>query len=522
MSGVPRDAKLCGADEAVALIGDGTTVAVAGFGGAVAPEALEAALGRRYRTTGRPRGLTILHAAGQGDREGRGLDHLAQEGLARRWIGGHFAWLPGVCRLIVDNLVEAYNLPQGVLSQIFRDIAAGRPGLITHIGLGTFVDPAHGGGKANARTIEDIVERVELGGRTWLWYKAMPVDVAVLRATAADPWGNLVMDEEMMIGEALPIATAAHNSGGIVLAQVLRLLDEPVPPQRVVVPGVLVDRIALAEPAEHQQTWLSPYDPRYTEPSHPTRPLASLFEPLPLDERRIIAARAIDELSSGVIANLGIGVPEGIAQIAAERGMLTSFTLTVESGAIGGAPESGKGFGASRFPQAIIDQPSQFDLYDGGGLDFAALGLAQVDACGDVNVSRFGPKLAGIGGFANITQTAKRLVFCGTFTAGGLQVAVEDGRLRIVQEGRITKFVDQVEQISFSAEHSRERAQVVLYVTERAVFRLTDSGLELIEVAPGMDLERDVLAKMAFRPRIGALREMPASAFEAPAGGRDG
>lgn len=499
--------KLCTADEAIAKIGDATTVACGGFVGSGHPEALTAALEQRFVKTSSPRDLTIIYAAGQGDGKTRGLNHLAHEGLLRRIVGGHWGLCPKLGQLAIENKLEAYNFPQGVVCQLFRDIAAGRPGCITHIGLGTFIDPINAGGRLNSRSTEALVERVEIGGKTWLWYKAMPIHVGLIRATAADPHGNLVMDDEALIGDVLAIAQAAHNSRGIVIAQVRRLLDKPANPQRVRVPGILVDHIVIADAAHHEQTFAEAFNPAYVLP--PDDGGDFQVETLPMDERRLIAGRACDLLRPGDIANLGIGMPEGIARIAGERGLLRKFTLTVESGPIGGMPAGGLSFGASTHPQAIVDQPAQFDFYDGRALDFAALGAAQIDARGNVNVSKFGPRVAGVGGFVNITQTAKRLVFCGTFTAGGLEIAVEGGKLRIVAEGKIRKFVREVEHLSFSGDRAREIGQEVIYVTERAVFRLTAEGVELIEVAPGIDLDTQVLALMEFRPIIKDIRPMP-------------
>ena len=511
----PLHAKLCSADDAVVHIRNGMTVACSGFVGAGNPESLTAALERRFLSHHGPHELTLVYAAGQGDGKIRGLNHLAHAGLLRRVIGGHWGLCPQLGRLALAGEIEAYNFPQGVICHLFRDIAAMRPGCVTHVGLGTFIDPVHGGGKLNAKTTEDLVERVTLRGKTWLLYHAFPIHVGLIRATAADAFGNLLMDEEAVIGEILPIAQAAHNHGGIVIAQVKRLLGTPAPPQQVRVPGRLVTHIVLAEEHEHWQTFAEPFDPAFCsaavavpEPRAGSTLVTDGKTHAPIDLRRIIAMRACDELQPGAIANLGIGLPEGIALVAAERGLLSEVTLTVESGAIGGIPAGGLSFGASSYPEAIIDQPSQFDFYDGGGLDFAALGAAQVDQHGNVNVSRFGTRFAGVGGFINISQTARRLVFCGTLTTQGLEVAYEDGTLRIVHEGRISKFVRQVEQISFSGPVARDTGRDIIFVTERAVFRLQRGGLELIEVARGIDVQRDVVDQMEFTPIIRSVGQM--------------
>lgn len=499
---------LSSADEAISAIQTGDTVVCGGFVGAAHPEGLTAALERRFLADGEPQRLTLLYAAGQGDGKKRGLNHLAHEGLINRVIGGHWNLVPGLGRLAVENRIEAYNFPQGVVCQLLRDIAAGRPGCITHVGLGTFIDPMHDGGRLNSRTKTNLVHRIELHGRPWLFYEAFPVHVGLIRATTADPCGNLSMAEEAVIGEVLPIAQAVHNSGGTVIAQVKRIEDQPLPPQHVQVPGILVDHIVVAGGNEHDQTFAEQLNTAYFSGSgHGNGESVGSGDDLPT-ARRIIAERACDELRSGDIANLGIGMPEGIACVAAERSLLDSVTLTVESGPIGGVPAGGLSFGAATHPDAIIDQPAQFDFYDGGGLDFAALGAAEVDQCGNVNVSRFGNSLAGVGGFVNISQNARRLVFCGTMTSGGLKTSIEDGKLRIVREGSTPKFVTAVQQISFSGELAASSDRDVVFVTERAVFRLIRDGMELVEVAPGIDIESQILAVMQFRPKINDVRRM--------------
>jgi len=486
------------ADEAVAAIPSGATVAVGGFVGAGHPEMLTAALERRFLQEGMPQDLTLFYCAGQGDRGERGLNHFAHRGLIRRVVGGHWNLAPRLGALALANEIEAYNFPQGVLSVLLREIAAKRPGIFTQVGLNTFIDPENGGGRLNARTTEDLVERAVIDGQVWLRYKSMPVNVGLIRATSADARGNLTMEREGLIGEVLPIAQAAKNHGGIVIAQVEKIVDQIEDPKAVRVPGMLVDYLVVSEGKEHDQTFGEVFNSAYVSTGHDT----SAVPVLGFSERQIIGARALQEVRPGDIVNLGIGLPETVAAVAAQTGRLGEFTLTVESGPIGGVPASGLSFGCSHFPEAIVDQPSQFDFYDGGGLDLAVLGAVEVDPEGSVNVTRFAGRFAGVGGFMNIAQSARRLIFCCSFRAGEIEVAKEGGQLRIVKEGKHPKFVNQLQEICFHGPSAMARGQQVLYVTERAVFELTPSGLRLIEIAPGIELRREVLEQMEFAPQI--------------------
>ena len=488
-------------EEAVALVESGSTIATGGFVGCAHPELLTSKLEAHFLKTGKPENLTLVYAAGQGDGKGRGLNHFGHEGLLKRVIGGHWNLVPAMGKLALENKIEAYNFPQGVISHLFREIACGSPGKITHIGLETFVDPRNDGGKLNARTKEDMVELVTLSGREWLLYKSFPIHFAFLRGSFSDSFGNISFENEVITAEALSIAQAVKNSGGKVIVQV----EGTVPnysrdPKSIGIPGILVDAVVIAKEKDtHAQTFGEQFNPAYICQGN----IEELsLSPVDSGPRRTIVDRAFKEIKANSVVNLGIGLPEDIARLAKEKGKLTDMTFTVEAGPIGGVPSSGLSFGASSYPDAIIDQPYMFDLYDGGGLDIAFLGMAECDRFGNVNVSKFNGRVAGVGGFMNITQTAAKVVFTGTFTAGGLEVEIKDGNLKILHEGKFNKFLNDVEHITFSGNYAKRKGQKVMYITERAVFELKEDGLTLTEIAPGIDLDKDILSHMSFAPLI--------------------
>ena len=507
-------AKVMTVSEAVkAYIKDGMTITFGGFIGSAHPEEVSLTIEQEFLATGSPNNLTLLYCAGMGDSNEKGLNHLGHEGLVAKIIGGHWGLVPKLQKLALENKAAAYNLPQGVISQLYRDIAAGKPGVITHVGLKTYVDPRLEGGKINQKAAEagDIVEVINIRGQDKLFYHAFPIDVAVIRATYADERGNCTMEHEGVTLDALSIAQATKNSGGKVIVQVENVVQAGSLDTRLVkIPGILVDAIVVAKPENHMQTFEVAYNPAY---SGEIRIPVDAIAPLPMDVRKVITRRAAMELVPNAIVNLGLGMPECISAVAAEENISDTMILTAESGVIGGVPAAGLSFGVTANAECVIDQSYQFDFYDGGGLDVAFLGLAEMDGNGNVNVSKFGTKLPGCGGFINITQCAKKVVFCGTFTAGGLKEDFRDGKVEIVQEGRGHKLVEKVQQITFSGDYAREMGQKVYYITERAVFELTDQGVVLIEIAPGIDLEKDVLAQMDFKPIIGDVKLMDARLF---------
>jgi len=499
--------KIIETQDAVAVIHDGDTIASTGYAGSGTPDQLFVSLERRFLDTGQPRDLTLVFSTGQGDMQDKGLNHLAHEGLVRRVIGGYFGLSPKLEKLIVDNRIEAYNLPEGVLTQLYRDIGARKPGLLSRVGLGTYVDPRQGGGRMNERTVDDIVSVMPIDGEDYLFYKAFPIQVALIRGTTGDPLGNVTTERESLALENLALAIAARNSGGIVIAQVERVATEgSLPARHITVPGILVDCVVLAEREHHMQTYGTRFNPAF---SGELRQPHARVQPQELTDRKIIARRAVLELAPNSVINVGVGsIPDQVLQIAGEERIQDLLSLMIDSGVVGGTPMGGLDFGASANYDAVIEHANAFDFIDGGGLDAAFLGFGECDAQGNVNASKFGRRSPGCGGFMDISQNAGKVVFVGTFSSGGLEVAVEDGRVRIVKEGRAPKFVERIAQTTFSADYARKCRQGVLFVTERCVFRLDADGLTLAEVAPGIDVERDILQRLPFRPRVDGPREM--------------
>ena len=512
--------KVISAPDAIAIVQDEDVLATSGYGGHGTPDELLVALEQRFLESGSPCNLTLVFAGGQGDGKTKGLNHLGHEGLLKRVIGGHYGLIPAIEKLAVENRIEAYNIPEGVITHLYRDIASGKPGTLSRVGLGTFVDPREEGGKVNEVTRDDIVQIVELGGKQSLFYQAFPINVAFIRGTTADPDGNVTMEKESLLLENLSMAIAAKNSGGYVICQVERVAQEgSLDSRQVRIPGVMVDCVVVAQPEHHMQSYGTQYNPAF---SGEVRVPLQTLDALELDERKIIARRAALELAPNSIINLGIGLPDCVGAVAAEEKVQDLITLTVDPGIIGGVPMGGLDFGAAVNSQAVIDHGSQFDFIDGGGLDAAFLGMAEADRHGNVNASRFGRRLTGCGGFINISQNSQKVIFLSTFSSSGLKIEIAQGQLRILQEGKIPKLVDRVGQITFSGKYAAERQQEVLYITERCVFRLGDSGLELIEVAPGIDIERDILSKMPFTPLVHEPTPMEAGIFRTePMGLRD-
>ena len=505
---------------AAALIPDHAVVSVSSSSGLGCPDATLKAIGARFEETGAPRQITTIHPIAAGDMYGiDGIDHIARPGLLKRVIAGSYPSGPSsresprIWQMIHNNELEAYNLPSGIIFHMHREAAARRPGVLTRVGWDTVVDPAHRGGKMNEVTREDIVTRVEFAGEDWLFYKSIPVDVAIIRGTTADENGNLSMEHEGAYLGLVDQALAARNNGGIVIAQVKRVTPAgALPPQTIRLPGALVDHIVL-DP-QQMQTTQTPYEPAIS--GELPRPLAS-FSPVEWDLSKVIARRAAMTLQSGETVNLGFGISALAPYILLEEGLHGAVTWAIEQGAVGGLPLRDFQFGCASNLEAIVASPDQFTFFQGGGFDRTLLSFMEVDAAGSVNVSRLAAKphvTAGIGGFIDITAQARNIVFSSFFTAGGLQIEIEDGKLRIRQEGRFKKFVPAIEEVTFSGRRAREIGQNVMYITERCVIALEKGGLTVTEIAPGIDLERDVLKQADIPLRVSPeLREMDSRLF---------
>jgi propionate CoA-transferase len=489
--------KFMSADDAVKLIKDGDTVALIGGGGGLMEAShIFQAVEKRFLQTAQPRNLTVMHALGIGDKKTEGMNRFAHEGLVKRVIGGHWVWSPRMQQLAKDEKIEAYVLPSGCAMQLYREIGGGRPGLFTHVGLGTFVDPRLGGGKMNASAKEDLVELTNIGGKELLCYKSFPINVTIIRGSFGDADGNISLDQEAANLDIYAAALAAHNSGGVVIAQVRTAVNvNSLQARSVRVPGAIVDAVVV-DP-EQRMSYALEYDP--TMSGELRGPIAS-ETPEPMTVRKIIAKRAEKELVDGAIINFGVGIGEGVAKSIAAKGEVDRYYQTIEHGTYGGSLLVGSLFGYARGPTAMIDGPSQFDFYAGGGLDIAFLGFGELDALGNVNVSRLGGLTVGPGGFIDIAQNAKKVVFCGTFDAKGAKEEITSAGLKIHRHGDVCKLVKDVEQITYSGMQALRLGHEAIYITERAVFKLTSEGLVLTEIAPGVDLQSDVLNQMGFAP----------------------
>ena len=497
------------AAEAVGRVPSGASVAIGGSGaGHAVPDILLRELGIRHQATGRPSELTLLHPFGVGDQKTKGLQQAACPDMYRRVIGGHWSMAPEMARLAAENRFAAYCLPAGVMVQLFHCAAAGSPGWYSHAGLNTFVDPRLEGGRLNAKASEELVEFVERDGKPWLFYKTLPINVSLLHAWEADPQGNLSMRQEAGFWHNCALAQAARASDGLTIAVVRKLVPEgSIDPRSVHVPGCFVD--VLVVDREHGQTYQTDFDPTYCGDA--LRP-DNAFADLPFGPRKVIARRAAAELAPGAVINVGFGIPDGVIAVAREQGIADQITSTIEHGQFGGVPAGGLDFGAVYNPSAILETGHMFDFYHGRGVDQTYLGFLQIDRRGNVNVSKLASRIIGVGGFIDIVQKADKVVFCGTLSIRA-RMTVSDGRLRYELRGK-PKLVDQVTQVTFSADYARCTGQEVLYVTEAAVFRLDEEGLVLEEIAPGLELERDLIPQLGFRPRISQrLKCMPPSMF---------
>ncbi len=499
-------------------IKDNDTVAISGSGGSGSAETIIKGISDSFVKTGHPRNLTVTCGISPGNltNDEVGMNMLAKKGLVGKAICAHLGMGKVFGNAIGKNEFPAFAVPLGVINHLYRAIAGGEIGLVTKIGLNTFADPRIEGCRANekAKKLEPIVELVTIDGQTQLFYKSFPINVAVIKATFADEEGNISLEHEAVIGEQYNMAIAAHNSGGIVIVQVEKIVPKnTLRARNVLIHSSLVDYVVVSKPDTSLGEYNMPvYRPEITGDK---RIALESIKSKPLDNRKICGRRSAMELRKGYVVNLGVGMPDSVANVCAEEGISDDIFLSVESGPTGGVPIGGVAFGGAINPDSVISTAEQFDAYNGGSLNMAVLGLAEVDENGNVNVSKFGPRVTGPGGFINITQNTKKVIFMGTFTAGHLKEEIKDNKLHILEEGQTKKFVKKVEQITFSAQNALDNNQEILYVTERAVFRLTGLGLELIEIAPGIDLQKDILKQMEFKPLIADnLKEMDQKIFQ--------
>lgn len=503
--------KVISAEEAAKLIPNGSGVAVSGSSAVcLVPDAIYKAIEDRFLQTGEPNSLTLLHPQGQGNKNDSGLSRFAHRGLCKRVVGGHWGMSPKMGELAIKEELEAYNLPQGVLAQLMRDMAAHGPGVITKIGLGTFVDPRQSGGKMNHSAKEDLVEVIEIGGEEWLRYKPIPVDIAIIRGTSADPDGYISLEEEAHYDEVVSMAAAVKNNGGVVIVQVKYLVEKnSVDLPKIKIPGYLVDYVVVDPDQKQSNDYY--YRPGYCGASR--EPVIMSWPKNGIDERKFIARRQAMELRPGMLVNIGVGVSNGVPIILSEEGCWDQITLSLEQGQSGGVPVMGLDAGIMMNPRIILDHPVQHDLYHGGVLDATCLSAAETDFWGNVNVSKLGKSVTGCGGFIDISQETKRIVFGGTLCAKS-KVQIADGKVTVLEQGTIRKFVNQVQQITFNGNRAIETGKRVVFITERCVFELRENGLTLTEIAPGINMERDIFAQMDYRPNIADdLKEMPKELF---------
>lgn len=500
-----KKVKFLSSTEAVKLIKDNDTIGTVGFLLTGAAEELIMRIGERFKKENSPKNLTFMWASGIGDGKERGLNHICIEGLLKRTIAGHYGMLPKIAPLVVENKIEAYNFPQGVLTALFGEMAGNRPGLLTTVGLNTFVDPEYNGGKLNKKTEEDLVEKIKIDNEDCLFFKSQKLDVAILRGTEADEDGNIGISKEALKLENLEIASAVRANGGTVIVQVEKLVKNgDIQPKDVYIPSLFVDVVVKVDDVKnHMQTGATQFNEEFIKAGKQQDNKEKVLEMKPLDVKYIISRRCAMEVShEDYIINYGIGMPEKVAEILAIEGYKNDFSASVEPGVIGGNALGGLDFGSAINPNAFVSHRQQFDFYDGGGIDISFLGMAQVDSLGNLNVSKFGTKIPGCGGFINISQNSKQIVFCGTFTASGLEVEIKNGEIKILKEGKVKKFINNLDHVTYNGIYESSKGKNALIITERAVFKATKDGLTLIEIAPGIDLEKDILQQMEFEPIV--------------------